>query len=228
MAGRVVYHGGLVTDGLILHLDAARKPSYPGSGDVCYDLSGNGNHGTLINGTSFDKNKNNGTFEFDGSNDYIDIPHFDVTENITVDVWFKKTSGTSWQGWVGNWNGIGAGDSWLLTQDSSNRPAFYTRSAADSPRPTLIHSTTILSDVWYNYVGVVEGTDQFLYKNGVLVNSNTSNEIGFYQNSNNIWVGKFYSFEFNGDLPATKVYNRALSAEEVLQNYNALKGRFGL
>ena len=69
MAGRIAYYGGIVTDGLVLHLDAAKRDSYPGSGTVWRDLSGNGNNGTLVNGPTFDRDSGNGSLVFDGVND---------------------------------------------------------------------------------------------------------------------------------------------------------------
>ncbi len=72
MAGRIAYYGNIVKDGLVLLLDAAKKDSYPGSGTLWRDVSGNGNNGTLTNGPIFNSN-NGGSVVFDGSNDYVPL-----------------------------------------------------------------------------------------------------------------------------------------------------------
>jgi hypothetical protein len=214
----------VIDNGLVLSLDAGNVKSYPGSGTIWYDKSGNNNNGTLTNGPTF----SGGSIVFDGVDDYVEVPNFNVINTITVDIWVKKTSGTSWQGWLGNWNNTGPGDSWLLTQDDSNTAVFYimhTNTVGDNIVDT---SGTIIQNVWYNYTGVFTNSTLSLYKNGSLVNSKSTSQNTIYQNSLNIWYGRFSSFYLNGQLSNGKVYNRALSASEVLQNYNATKSRFNI
>lgn len=83
----------IVTNGLVLYLDAANQKSYPGSGTTWTDLSGNGNTGTLTNGPTFSAN-NNGGIVFDGANDYVSISNsssLNITgRNITIEVIFKS------------------------------------------------------------------------------------------------------------------------------------------
>jgi len=216
---------GIVTDGLILNLDAGWYPSYSGSGTTWKDIKGT-NNGTLTNGPTFSSN-DGGSIVFDGTNDYVNIPHFDVESSITVNVWVNKISGNSWGGWLGNWIGTGPGDSWLITQDNNSRPAFYVmfnQTAGD----VVVDSTIVSTGVWYNFTGVFHDSQLLLYRNSNLVASKSVSTNTLYQNSNEIWIGKFNNFEFNGNIAISNVYNRALSAEEILQNYNATKGRFGL
>lgn len=94
MAGRISYYGGIVTNGLVLALDAAKKDSYPGSGTVWRDISGNGNNGTLTNGPTFNSG-NGGSIVFDGVDDYVEyglITQMSNLINITVSYWYYPTT----------------------------------------------------------------------------------------------------------------------------------------
>ena len=91
MAGRVAYHGGLVTDGLILHLDAARKPSYPGSGDTATDLANNNVSASLKNGAGFD-DVGQGSFTFDKGDEYLEVSEqlqFGQNDPFTLSAWIN-------------------------------------------------------------------------------------------------------------------------------------------
>ena len=218
----------IVKDGLVLYLDAGSPNSYINgiSGTSWKDISGNANNGTLTNGPTFDSG-NGGSIVFDGSDDYVNFPHFDTGNSITVDVWFKKNSGTGFQGILGNWIGIGvAGDSWLITQNGSTIQFYimYNSTSGNSVQDT----TNISSNVWYNFTGTFTNGLFKIYRNGVLTNSNTISQTTIYQNTNNIWLGKFNNYEFNGNISIGKVYTRALSSTEISQNFNATRARFGI
>jgi hypothetical protein len=217
----------IVTDGLVLALDAGNTKSYVSGSTTWFDKSGFSNNGTLTNGPTFNSD-NLGSIVFDGVNDFVEVPNFNTANTITVDVWVKKTSGNIWQGWLGNWNTTGNGDSWLLTQDDSNRASFYIMHTNNVGDNIVDTSGIIVGNVWYNYTGTFSNSTLSLYKNGSLVNSKSTLQNTIYQNSLKIWCGRFSAFYLNGQLSNGKVYNRALSADEVLQNYNATKGRFGL
>jgi len=235
MAGRVAYHGGLVTDGLVLHLDAARKPSYPGSGDVWYDMSGNGNHGILTNGPSFDKDRNSGTFEFDGSNDYVNFPGSDtlnIRGSISVGAFTKATTST----WTPYWNFVSKYNQYILGINSANQMAFLVYS--DTWYPPNYNSgiwgqsNNTPTDYHY-YVGTYNTVSGILamYVDGVETASfnigtqTLNNDTGKMLIGSREVTGGYYLPKITSNV---QIYNRALSASEVLQNYNALKGRFGL
>jgi hypothetical protein len=215
----------IVKDGLVLYLDAANQKSYPGSGTTWNDLSGNGNNGTLLNGVGFD-GANLGSLVFDEVDDYITVNNFNVNNSITVEGWFNVKK-SSWAPIIGNWNSTGNGDSWLLTKNSSNIMSFYVRFNA-STGDVINDTQTTTNGVWQQYVGVFNNFNLSLYKNGFLVNSKTTTSNTLHQNSLEIWLGRFSSFYFQGNIGNCKVYNRALTPQEILQNYNATKGRYGL
>jgi hypothetical protein len=217
----------IATNGLELYLDAANMKSYSGSGATWNDLSNNSNGGTLVNGPTFNS-VNGGSIVFDGINDYVQCPNINPGNSLSVDVWFNKISGTGFQGILGNWNSTGTGDSWLITQDSGNRSSFYIRFNDSSGDVIADTTTTISSNVWYNYTGTFSNSTLSLYRNGILVNSKSTLQNTIFQNLLNVWVGRFSTLYFSGLIPIGRVYNRALSTQEILQNYNATKTRYGL
>jgi hypothetical protein len=212
------YSPKIITDGLVLCLDAANTKSYPGSGTVWSDLSRGGNNGTLTNGPTFNS-ANGGSIVFDGVNDYVSTS---ISRNgdYTITIIFKINSFTTidmrlvgalsgfTDQFTAGWDGT-TFRLWL--QNTWNNTGF-------------ISTTNII----YILSIVHEGTDNKIYVNGNY-NSVISNKTSYFNNLGfgNRFVNSFGSF-FSGDIYATQMYNRALSATEVLQNYNATKGRYGL
>jgi len=227
----MAYRNGpkIVTDGLVLCLDAAGTKSYPGSGSTWYDLSGNGNNGTL-NGVGYNS-ANGGSLSFDGSNDYINqsSPSLNLT-NFTFSA-FIKGSGLIF--------GSGAQESWpRYFQFQTNSFLF---------RPTRVigngiyYTITIPSPITnqWNMVSYVRtGSTMYAFQNGTLVNtynsfptnnlvtySNWGQFIGKVKRDHSQWTNESF---FTGNIANLSVYNRALTASEISQNYNSLKGRYGL
>ena len=214
----------IVMDGLVLNLDAGITQSYPGSGTVWTDVNGLGpkNNGTLTNGPTFNS-ANGGSIVFDGVDDYINTPvsrNTTTNQNYTIIVIFKINSFTS-----GDMRIFGAvtGPTGQLTVgwDTSTLRLWVQSSWNNT-------SFTSLTNTIYHLTMVHEGTDNKIYVNGVF-NSNVSNKTSYFDN---LGFGQPFVLEygsyFNGNIYTSQVYNRALSAAEVLQNYNAQKGRFGL
>ena len=210
----------IVTDGLKLYLDAGQPTSYPGSGTVWTDISGNGNNGTLTNGPTY-SSTNGGSIVFDGVNDFVDIPsNIVLNQPKTLSVWYYTTISSQ----VGH----------LLSRSVANYEMYQ---FSDGKIYTYWGSTyqssivaTITLNQWNNFTYVLSGNTEFVYKNGILLGS--SNLVGTpsYTNTGNLNVGRRNAGTqyINGRISNTLIYNRALSATEVLQNYNALKSRFGL
>ena len=219
------YRGpNIVTRGLVLHLDAASPNSYysPNGGTVWKDVSGNGNDGTLVNGTIY-QTDNNGRFYFDGTNDKVTINSgtgITLGQNMTADLWvnLKKTS-VVLAGDVSYSNG---GYLMYVANSTTVYSSFDGTIPADIPGT---FNANIQLDTWIHlamkrYSGTVEW-----YQNGSSIGTDTDpggdlviTTVGGYVNS----------FPVRGNIASFKAYNRALSAQEVLQNYNATKDRFGL
>jgi hypothetical protein len=230
--------GSIVNSGLVLALDAADRNSYPGSGTTWNDVSENNNSGSLVNGPTFDS-ANGGSIVFDGTNDYILTPLQNIDRPCTFSIWVNLSSLASFQTFFG--------------QDTSTaipRGRFYFQkpgSTADGFITNVVNFSNVLSNgnivvtnannviqinKWYNYVVSLTTTTISLYENGVLQNT-TNDSNSFLTPNTKILINAGYYLDtivdyVNGKTSSTQIYNRALSAPEILQNYNAQKSRFGL
>jgi hypothetical protein len=237
MAGRISYYGGIVKDGLILDLDAAKKDSYAGSGTIWNDLSGNNNSGSLFNGPTFNS-ANGGSIVFDGVDDRVDSTTLNIVPNSwTVGCWVTntKTSGVSVfvakSGTSPNYD-----QNMLLGWSSTLNNRFYIsgKTIGGVYFSSCTSSFSPLSNSIYNVVGTFDynTTTLSLYINGVLDNTKIVGAVFTTGSNLPIQIGCSDSNSpsnfAKGTIYNTQVYNRALSAIEVTQNYNALKSRFGL
>jgi hypothetical protein len=212
------HHPRIVTNGLVGYWDAANTRSYSGTGLTVNGLVG-GIGGTLVNGVGFGTT-DNGYFIFDGSNDYINFGNSSTLQQSTgsLSAWTKASSpGSGYRGIIAKQGAYGLfyTDSVLVAYDW----------AADTPRSTGIN---IADNTWKNVVltyqsGVSNGTR--IYINGVSVltatitiQSQVANLFGGAEaNANQFASCQISSFN---------MYSRALTAQEVLHNYNTTKGRF--
>jgi hypothetical protein len=181
------------------------------------DLSGNTNHGTLDNGPIFN-NENQGSIEFDGVDDRIECGTFNVTPHLTINTWVYKTSSAVNQGICRKQNVF------ALSQSSG------TLRVAPGTNWTFFDTGyTIPLNQWVNITYTYDGTTQRVYINGSSIFSNTSASGNLPSNSNQVRIGfDDNNWWWGGRIASTKIYNRSLTAEEVLQNYNATKYRFGI
>ena len=208
--------------GLVLYLDASNANSYSGSGTAWNDLSGNSNNATLINGPTYSTD-NGGAIVFDGGNDYspLESSQFPTGSSAgTMSCWAKTDTINSGFRWVFSYGTAGTGLTRALgIQDNAYKFAGY---ASD------VNATSVPLNTWFNMVGVYDTNGQAsLYINGSLaagptsLNWNTSSgnaQIGRQTNNNEYW---------DGSIAQILVYDRALTASEVLTNYNTFKSRFG-
>ena len=213
----------IVTEGLILNIDPAKSNSYPGTGNTIYDLSGFGNTGTLSNSPTF-LSINGGSLIYDGTNDYITIPH-NSSQNltyITVSAWFNFPT-VPFSGL-----GINKEGSFRLMSAEAYTSTASGRLGGSWGTGVGPGSTTLKPNKWYQIVMTADGTTQKLYVNGTLDYSANNSALASV-NSN---VLSFATYHFgasnfmNCQISQTQIYNRALSAQEILQNYNATKNRF--
>ena len=219
-------YGRMVTNGLVLSLDAADTNSYPGSGTTWYDLSGYNNHMTLTNGPTFNSN---GTITFDGIDDYCPFYAPNLGTTTTVEMWTKCISlnGKMFFGWL-YYDVWTQGDTVGYNTGASD---IYGISAAQVSSLGIVGNWRHLvfemrSDVSYtNNKIYVNGVNQSLSQQYSSENAGTRN---FNSGNGTIcgWLGGGYYM--NQQVSSFRVYNRALTQAEITQNYNAQKSRFGL
>lgn len=235
----------IVTDGLVLALDAGNTKSYPGTGTMWFDKSGRGNNGTLINDPTFNP-ANGGSIVFDGVDDYVVNNTLTslITSQLTISVWLYATDTSTDNFIISSENNTTSNSRFVLFQD---KEAFYSgrvntysfipgSSLTGTIRMEFASNSEVLNE-WVNITGtfVANSTTGLRgYKNGIEdpnspVNASTINPLF---SADPLYVGLRNPANdqrfFDGRIAIVQIYNRALSASEVLQNYNATKGRFGL
>ena len=214
------YSPQIVTSGLVLALDAANKVSYPGTGTGWYNLSGTIHSGSLKNGPTFNGG-NGGSIVFDGVDDYVNNSQLTITGNQSFSwgAWIRPTATGTPVFFGNNSTGLGMVSYW----DSANNKVRVGTWGFDR----LTSGTTILPSTWGYTFWTWNGTTLTSYTNGIADGTAT----GFSFNISNIYttIGNAVNSQyFNGRISQTFIYNRALSATEVFQNYYATKVRFGL
>ena len=232
----------IVTDGLVLHLDAGDSASYPGSGTTWTDLSGNGNNGTLVNGVGY-VGTNGGSLSFDGTNDYSTSGTLSGSfTSFTVIIWFYPTSVTNHENPIDcnyAYNGTTGNIGPRLEMGSSGTLVWIYSNITNSNNSYYVHqvvSSGLAANTWHcaaiTYSG---GTNTSItYFNGSSTGSSRSaigSPTGFIGVMNNINLGRGFHLGggeryFTGRVSNVCIYNKALSAQGIQQNYNALKSRF--
>lgn len=213
----------IVNNGLVLHLDAANQRSYSGSGTAWNDLSGNGNNATLVNGAGYSSD-NKGTLTFDGMNDEVRVANSDSINPLTNTLicWAKSNTAT--------WNATGP----LMSKRSvfvmypiiNSKQVFYYYylNNAWNQQNIIVPDIT----VWNMYACTWNGTAITSFLNGVQINS--GNKTGPMPTTNTaiLYIGRDQGNYLNGSISQTMMYNRALSATEIRQNFEATRSRYGI
>ena len=217
---------GIIRKGLVLHLDAGNASSYlpPYNTTTWNDISGKNNNGTLVNGPTFNS-QNGGSIVFDGSNDYVSTQYNETLNDFTACVWFKANSSTPAAGRIldkdyffGFWIG----------KNSNNSANSWGGGVRDTD-PPYGRFITLTDNQWHYIVSIRRGTTHTIFGDGI---SNTiSGIVSSTSFSNaNLFIGTVSGFSssslFNGNISQVKIYNRALSRQEVLQNYMATRIRY--
>ena len=215
--------------GLVLCLDAADKNSYIGSGTTWTDVSNNGNNGTLTNGPIFDSS-NGGNFSLDGTDDYIQTSLNQNTNDaqITWECWFWDNSTGGFLSNTAIISNYGASGTTPYTSlhvyDNGN--VFFGQRNSSGTESLATYSVNICDGVWHHVVGVIDNTNTLIYVDGVL-RASQSKVTGTTTSGQNIVIGGNHVGRYQScRIASAKMYNRALNASEVLQNYNATKSRF--
>ena len=241
-----VFAGPEITEsGLVLALDAANSKSYPGSGTTWTDLSGRSNSGTLINGPTY-SSTNGGSLVFDGTNDYGSIPHNTIlnpgTGSFTFGGFFK-TNADAPSGYFPTYLTKNDGDFSNGYMIRANYPydgkyfIMYSQGFTDNVDRSNITSTLTTSlGVWVNIVGVWNAPSKTLtlYFNGVANGTGTTTNSLTINPTANLEFGRYNRtsnsrFEYiNGNISQVSIYNRALTATEIQQNFIATRSRYSI
>ena len=223
----------IVTDGLVLCLDAANKRSYPGAGTTWTDLSKQENNGTLTNGPTFDS-ANAGSIVFDGTNDYVSITrNSSITPNyISVCGWIKINSKSSNQFLLAlprSTPGTDGASYMMYYSLSLNGFVAYARTGSTG---TIQTTSTFSPDTgrWYFLSMTSNGSNLILFIDGEFEASSSFSSVLEYSGSTVLRIGSYDNqgtpTYTNGNIALTQIYNRALTPDEIRQNYNASRGRF--
>ena len=216
----------IVTDGLIVYLDAANPKSYQTTSTTWTDLSGKGNDGTLINGPIFDS-ADNGSIVFDGVDDYTTIPSntlLNIDLGVTISIWFKRNSG-------------GISNSRLIDVGANNNTSKgFNFQGSPITMGFVIGSGTerrginipILANNWEYMTGIYKKSDVYkIYRNGILTEAQTPFDTDCnVETQINIGARSGGSLGFPGNVSNLTWHNRILTQEEIIQNYNSIKTRF--
>ena len=229
----VNYNPRIVTDNLIFCLDAGNVKSYPGSGITWTDLSGRGKNGTLVNMEIEDYiNFNGGYLNFDGSNEYVNttLSH-DISSGFTFTFWFYGTK-----------DSVHFIASYFLDADSNTVFRVERFSAGNdtiefghspdggSIGANELTSTNFPNNVWTCCTLKYDGDYKYIYKNGVLDSTSASGQTFSNYSGATLRIAARQDgslLPFSGYLSHISMYNRSLSDSEILQNFNALKNRYG-
>jgi hypothetical protein len=231
----------IVTSGLVLHLDAANPKSYPGTGSIWYDRAANlnagvANNGTLVNTPTFNS-ENGGGIIFDGVNEYVNCGSsliLDTSSKFSINIVFKLISyNNTYPTLFTIKTSVGNSLVMLLTQNITYSPLTFGWNGNFTYKP---QSTTINPNIWYNFClvyngGGINNISSFkFYINGVSIALITSNTFAGISQANTLGTlnNGTSNYYLNGNISQASIYNIELSPQEVLQNYNATKSRYGL
>lgn len=234
----------IVENGLVLYLDAANTKSYTSGSTIWNDLSGNGNSGSLVNGPTFNSG-NGGNLVFDGVNDYVGWDSLDSIKwqnwnSITIEVIFKLNSylgGSNNRQYLFDYRdsgGVNGAIGCFYDSPSALTPGFklFYNTVGTSFEEPVITTFSLGTLIYYQVVfdkttsinnirHYINGSN--IFNRSIIINSTTTN-------TGRVWLGRFSGsgFQWNGNIFSYRIYNRILSDTEILQNYNATKGRYGL
>ena len=210
-------HGpNIVKDGLVFNIDAANPKSYPGSGTIIDNMVGT-EVGSL-NGATYSTD-GVGSLNFDGIDDYITINGFNSITINTISVWFKFSY---------------AGNNVVMEKGTNGKMMFQPNSAGN----TIVYAnlkyynggtgyaSSVMDGTWKNWAQIEDTDFSYFYINGILQNSQANTSNATKTNPLVVMARSGGSYAQQGNVGPMQIYNRALSTQEVKQNYNALKSRF--
>lgn len=233
-----LYSPKIVTDGMVLYLDAANYRSYPGTGITWNDLSGNNNNGTLTNGPTF-SNTNGGSIVFDGTNDYVNFSLVNFGNELTVMCFVNPQSSARINTIFGNsaggsntngvrlyFNTFNTNDRLIVAEVGNGSSGYAITTAGNSTRMVygswqhityVLNKTTSKIKIYYNGSLTIDVTPT--------VNNYNTNAVFRLGTLVDALVG---NYALQGNVANYSIYSRELSSQEVLQNFNVTRSRFGV
>lgn len=218
----VAYNPKSISDNLVFCIDAGNSKCYPGSGTVLNDLSGKKNNATIVNTVTYSTD-NGGHMVLNGG--YMTVANTGAVANLsdvlTASVWLNPST-------------IDTNYRRMIAADQYPNQKWYMEFNGASLGKVLVFpngfnsNATLTTNTWYNLVLVSAGAQVSLYVNGVLDISVNTNGPAFTANGIGIGADSQGGTPFAGKIAEARVYNKALTAAEVQQNFNALRGRFGI
>ena len=215
-----------VTAGLVLNLDAGNAASYPGSGTTWTDLSGNGRNGTLTGGPTY-SSADGGSIVFDGTNDFVQCSGSLTATAATFVIWMRRN------GTQDDYDGIiysrSANATGISFYGTTNKISYTWNNAVDTY--TWDSGLTIPDLTWCMVAVSVTSTSATAYlcqSSGITSATNTVSHTSTVLDDVKLAQDDQGARFFNGRISVAMIYDRALSADEITQNFNALRGRYGL
>ena len=219
----VGYNPTIVSDSLVLYLDSANSRSYSGSGNTWYDLSFNANTSTLTNGAAYVGSGTSSYMSFDGSNDHVAVNSF---ANILSKSTYTKTAYIYITNFATSNNIISGGNTaqhafWMFSTNKLN-------AGHNGAWNTVVGSTTLSLNRWYFCAVTYSSSSGWkLYLNGT--QDGTSADTTTFTGSQYVYIGSYDTGNnFSGRIAGALIYNRVLTAAEILQNFNATRYRYGI
>lgn len=220
----------IISNGLVLYLDASNSKSYISGSTIWTDISKESINGTLTNGPTFSSN-NRGIITFDGSNDLYEclttskINTIVTNNSLTLSVFFRNDFTASFRD-IAGLNKVSGNNPFVIRQSPSNNDLIIFDITVSGSRYTPTIKTSQPNNTWTYVCGTFGNNQIKTYYNGALVTTvNTTGNIRDFD-SNQFRIGGLGYTYYKGDISNVSLYNRALTDQEVLQNYNATKTRF--
>jgi hypothetical protein len=222
----------VIRTSLQLYLNPSDANSYPGTGTIYNDLSSNNYQTTIVGAPAYNSNR----FTFNGTTQYIDTNQSLAAENFSVGAWFRSSAAgvkmiLSKETFTGNeWNYRIWLNGGKITADMSQSTV---QALLESPL------TNYNNGDWYYVMFTRDDSNWYLYVNGVQVNTRTDPYTGSVSTNQELWIGRSAfqgagaasptgSYQYTGDIGQFFIYNRRLSAEEILHNFNVTKAIYGV